>query len=66
MEGFMGAYLDILKKDENGVIWIGIASTLEEAHSQIRADSSGANEYIIFNSQTGHRISVNLGGGSDS
>jgi len=60
----MTCYLDILKKDEMGVQWIGTASTLEEAHSQIRADAiSGALEYIIFDSRTGDRITVGLGGG---
>jgi hypothetical protein len=63
----MISYLDILKKDELGVRWIGTATTLEEAHSQIRADGdAGALEYIIFNSKTGDRITVDLGGGSDA
>jgi len=60
------SYLDILKRDETGMLWIGTATTLEEAHSQIHEDAgSGEVEYIIFNSQTGHRITVNLGGGSN-
>ncbi len=55
--------LDILRNEKNGIQWIGTASTLEEAHSQIREDAgSDEVEYIIFNSQTGHRITVNLGG----
>lgn len=63
----MISYLDTLKRDETGMQWIGTASTLEGAHSQILEDNGqGAVEYIIFNSQTGHRTTVNLGGGSDS
>jgi hypothetical protein len=59
--------LDILRKEKDGILWIGTAATLEEAHSQISADAgSNAVEYIIYNAQTGHRITVNLGGGSDN
>jgi hypothetical protein len=60
------SYLDVLKKNETGMFWIGTAATLEEAHSQIRAQAgSDAAEYVIFNSKTGDRISVNHGGSDD-
>ncbi len=54
----MISYLDILRKEPLGVMWIGTAATLEDAHSQIRADSSPTLEYIIFNSRTGDRTTV--------
>jgi hypothetical protein len=64
MEGTVISYLDILKKDETGIFWIGTASSMEEAHSQIRAHAgSGVVEYVIFDSKTGDRIAVNPGGG---
>jgi hypothetical protein len=52
------SYLDILRKGETGLLWIGTASSLEDANSQIRARASDAGEFVIFNSRTGDRISV--------
>jgi hypothetical protein len=54
----MISYLDILRKEPLGVMWIGTAATFEDAHSQIRADSSPTLEYIIFNSRTGDCTTV--------
>lgn len=59
----MLAKFDILRHEKNGAFWIYAATTLEEAHSHIYQDSlSGSAEYVIFNSATGERISVDLGG----
>jgi hypothetical protein len=56
--GIVISYLDILRKGETGLLWIGTASSLEDANSQIRARASDAGEFVIFNSRTGDRISV--------
>jgi hypothetical protein len=62
MEGIVISYLDILRKDKIGLLWVGTASSLEEANSQIRACAeTNADEFVIFNSRTGDRISVDLG-----
>jgi hypothetical protein len=58
MEGIVISYLDILRKGETGLLWIGTASSLEDANSQIRARANDAGEFVIFNSRTGDRISV--------
>ena len=58
----MISYLDILRKDKNGLLWVGTASSLEEANSQICARAKAdTGEFVIFNSRTGDRIIVNLG-----
>jgi hypothetical protein len=59
MEESLIANLDILRNEKSGVSWIGTASTLEDAHARILKDiASGVENYIIFNSTTGDRISV--------
>lgn len=59
----MIAKFDVLRHEKNGSLWIYAATTLEEAHSHIYQDSlSGSAEYVIFNSTTGERISVDLAG----
>ena len=63
----MVSYLDILRKGKTGLLWIGTASSLEDANSQIRARTNDAAEFVIFNSRTGDRISVwprSTGGGN--
>jgi hypothetical protein len=56
-------YLDILKKDETGILWLGAASSMQDAFSQIRAYAdSGALQYVIFNSRTGVRTAVDPSG----
>ena len=58
MEGIVVSYLDILRKGKTGLLWVGTASSLEGANSQIRARTNDAAEFVIFNSRTGDRISV--------
>ena len=58
MEGIVVSYLDILRKGKTGLLWVGTASSLEDANSQIRARTNDAAEFVIFNSRTGDRISV--------
>lgn len=62
----MTSIFDVLRQQDNGVMWICAASTLEEAHSRISADTDpNALGYVILNSQTGHRITVSRGNGDD-
>jgi hypothetical protein len=57
------AKFDILRHEKNGALWVCATTTLEEAHARIYQDSrSSPAEYVIFNSTTGERISVDLGG----
>jgi len=52
---------DVFRQEDVGVSWLGSVLTIEEAHSRIMEQFGfESHEYIIVNTQTGHRIHIDF------
>jgi len=45
--------LDVFRRHNDGVLWIGEVETLQDAKELICSDAASAREYIILNLETG-------------
>lgn len=57
---------DVFKQDELGVLWIGKADSLDDAHQLIRVKANGtAGEYLIVSLATGNKKTVVVDGATE-
>ncbi len=55
---------DIFQVQGSGVLWVGSATTLEEADNHVRQTAGGATgEYLLLNQKTEARLVVKFNGG---
>ena len=53
--------LDVFRKEDDRVLWLGVTDTFKQAHDLMRADATtSARGYVVLNLETGIKTAVSL------